>query len=58
LEGSNLTIVDGAHISSRGGNAETVNGGTIKLFYNLLTGSVPDNSRAGRIYNAGEGSFE
>ena len=58
LEAANLHIDGAAHVSSRGGNGSTSNGGTIKLFYEALTGSLPPNSRAGRVYDAGEGSFE
>jgi hypothetical protein len=45
-------------VSSRGGGGSTSNGGTIKLFYDAFVGSLPPNNKAGRIYDAGAGSFE
>ena len=45
-------------ISARGGGGETINGGTIKLFYGNLTGTPPDIAAAGRVFDAGNGSFE
>ena len=45
-------------ISARGGDGSTVVGGTIKLFYDAFVGVKPTNTNAGRIYDAGPGSFE
>ena len=45
----------GTAVSARGGGGSTTNGGTIKLFYTTLSGSAP--AAAGRVYNAGPGSF-
>jgi hypothetical protein len=58
LEAAQLTIHADAHISCRGGNGTTANGGTIKFFYNALTGNLPGAEQAGRVFDAGEGSFD
>ena len=58
LEAAALHIDAAAHVSSRGGAGSTSNGGTIKLFYETLTGTLPPANKAGRVYDAGEGSFE
>ncbi len=44
-------------VSARGGNGATTNGGTIKLFYGTWTGERPAAGVAGRVYDAGAGSF-
>jgi len=46
------------YISARGGDARVDNGGTIKLFYGDLVGAPPVTDMAGRIYDAGPGSFD
>ncbi len=45
-------------VSARGGNGKTDIGGTIKLFYNKYLGPKPGAANAGRVYDAGEGSFK
>ena len=45
-------------ISARGGDGATSNGGTIKVFYDTFGGTVPDTAAAGRLYDAGAGSYE
>ena len=45
-------------VSARGGGGSTGNGGTIKLFYGTWTGAKPTTSNAGRVYDAGAGSFQ
>ncbi len=44
-------------VSARGGNGATSNGGTIKLFYGMWTGERPATGSAGRVFDAGAGSF-
>ena len=39
------------------GDAQAVNGGTIKLFYGTFSGVKPTTAVAGRVYDAGNGSF-
>jgi hypothetical protein len=59
LEAQDLTIdTDHPYISATGGDGQTGNGGTIKLFYDSLTGSAPSSSAAGRVYDAGSGSWQ
>ena len=53
-----IEVADINRISARGGNGKTANGGTIKLFYDTITGAKPGNANAGRVYDAGEGSFQ
>ena len=43
-------------IRTRGGNAATLNGGTVKLFYGTYTGEKP--AAAGRGFDAGNNSFQ
>ncbi|GDX82429.1 hypothetical protein LBMAG42_42400 [Deltaproteobacteria bacterium] len=58
LEGRDVTIdATCPAVSARGGAADTSNGGTIKLFYDSFTGTTPAASCAGRVYDAGAGSF-
>ena len=45
-------------VSARGGGGSTGNGGTIKLFYGTLVGAKPTTANAGRVYDAGAGSFQ
>ena len=45
----------GTSFSARGGTGDLTIGGTIKLFYTTLVGTKP--AQAGRIYDAGAGSF-
>ncbi len=57
LSADNLTILTGApYLSALGGNGQTANGGTIKLFYGALSGNAPSSGAAGRVYDAGSGS--
>ncbi|MFT5679243.1 MAG: hypothetical protein ACI8RZ_000147 [Myxococcota bacterium] len=59
LEARDLTIdTDHPYISATGGDGQTSNGGTIKLFYDSLSGAAPSSSAAGRIYDAGSGSWQ
>ncbi len=58
LEAPELLLNSGfPNVSVRGGNASITNGGTIKLFYNSFEGTLPDSAQAGRIYDAGAGSY-
>jgi hypothetical protein len=58
LEGRSLTLeAVGASLSARGGNARLTNGGTIKLFYETFAGTRPAATAAGRVFDAGAGSF-
>jgi hypothetical protein len=58
LEGRALTVdATGANVSARGGDGVLANGGTIKLFYGTFTGAMPAAANAGRVYDAGPGSF-
>jgi hypothetical protein len=59
LEGNTL-IVDAVneYVSVRGGDGQTSNGGTIKLFYGTFSGTLPSNTYAGRVYDAGNGSYQ
>jgi hypothetical protein len=58
LEATELSLNSGfPYISARGGNDSTTNGGTIKLFYNSFSGLLPDAAQAGRVYDAGPGSY-
>ncbi|MBM4355756.1 MAG: hypothetical protein FJ109_18525 [Deltaproteobacteria bacterium] len=45
-------------ISARGAAGKTSIGGTIKLFYGKYLGPKPGAANAGRVYDAGEGSFQ
>ena len=54
----NITAAGVDRISARGGDGSTAVGGTIKLFYDAFVGVKPTNTNAGRIYDAGPGSFE
>ena len=58
LEARNLILqaLPATHLSARGANGSTTNGGTIKLFYETLSGDLP--TAAGRVYDAGPDSFE
>ena len=58
LEGRELTVdATCPAISVRGGNGDATAGGTIKLFYDTLLGTTPSASCAGRVYDAGSGSW-
>ena len=58
LEAQNLALnIDVPYISARGGDGNTTNGGTIKLFYDLFSGTVPDAAAAGRVFDAEAGSW-
>jgi hypothetical protein len=58
LEAPEVSLNSGVpNVSARGGNASTTNGGTIKLFYDTFSGTLPDAAQAGRIYDAGAGSY-
>jgi len=58
IEGGELTLSSTCPLlSARGGGGATSNGGSIKLFYTQLFGSAPDASCAGRVLDAGEGSW-
>ena len=59
LEAKDLTL-DALYptMSARGSGGSTSNGGTIKLFYDSFYGTVPSSSAAGRVYDAGGGSWE
>jgi hypothetical protein len=58
LEGRTLILeATGPNLSARGGSGLTTNGGTIKLFYDTFMGTRPSPMFAGRIYDAGAGSF-
>ena len=59
LEAQDLTIsVAHPYISATGGDGQTSNGGTIKLFYDSFSGTTPSSSAAGRVYDAGSGSWD
>jgi hypothetical protein len=51
-----LAAGDSDHVSARGGDGATGNGGTVKLFYGTYAGPKPSNGCAGRVYDAGPGS--
>ena len=58
LEAQELEInVAAPYISAVGGDGATSNGGTIKLFYDSLSGTTPGSGAAGRVYDAGAGSW-
>lgn len=58
LEATELILdVGGPNLSCRGGDDQTVNGGTLKAFYGSLAGALPDAAYCGRIYDAGAGSY-
>jgi hypothetical protein len=46
------------YLSARAGGGGTTAGGTIKLFYDSFSGTLPDASAAGRVYDAGAGSWQ
>ena len=58
VEGRDVTI-DAAcpALSVRAGNGDTSAGGTIKVFYDTLTGTAPSASCAGRVLDGGPGSY-
>lgn len=57
LEAGQLALnAAGTSVSARGGGGAT-NGGTIKLFYGTFAGTKPAATSAGRVYDAGAGSF-
>ena len=56
LEGYSLTI-DNATLSALGGSGRTVNGGSIKYFYDVFSGTSVSPSAAGYIYDAGSYSW-
>jgi hypothetical protein len=58
LEGAAVQLAagDSDHVSARGGDGATGNGGTVKLFYGTYAGPKPSNGCAGRVYDAGPGS--
>jgi hypothetical protein len=59
LEAQTLTLnATTPAVSARGAGGSTTNGGTIKLFYDTFSGTVPSSSSAGRVYNAGTGSWD
>ena len=58
LEAQSLTVsATFPYISALGGDGQTSNGGTIKLFYDTFSGTRPSSSAAGRVYDAGSGSW-
>jgi len=59
LEAPSVTL-DAAcpDLSVRGGTGLTSNGGTIKLFYDTLSGTTPNTTCAGRVHDGGSGSYE
>ncbi len=58
LEAQSLVIdADLPYLSARSGDGGTTAGGSIKLFYDSLSGAAPDPSAAGRVYDAGPGSW-
>ena len=58
LEAFDLVLDAGLpDLSARGGHGQTSNGGTIKLFYWTFSGTLPDGSQAGRVFDAGPESF-
>ncbi len=60
LQARNLSIASASteHLSARGADGATSNGGTIKLFYDSLSGETPGSGNAGRVYDAGPGTYE
>ena len=57
LEAQTLTInASCPNLSVTGGDGQTSNGGTIKLFYDSLSGTAPTTC-AGRVYDAGTSSW-
>ncbi|MFH1468607.1 MAG: hypothetical protein ABIO70_29725, partial [Pseudomonadota bacterium] len=58
LEAQSL-VIDAVvpYLSARAGGGGTTAGGTIKLFYDSLSGTLPDTTAAGRVYDAGAGSW-
>jgi hypothetical protein len=44
-------------ISARGGDGNISNGGTVKLFYDTFQGAMVTDDYAGRVFDAGAGSF-
>jgi len=58
LEAQDLAIdTDTPYLSARAGDGGTTAGGSIKLFYDTLSGSVPSTTAAGRVYDAGTGTW-
>ena len=58
FEATELIIdASGPAISCRGGNDQTDNGGTLKLFYGTLSGAAPTSDYYGRLHDAGPGSY-
>lgn len=60
LEGRTVVMAGSVaqRLSARGGAGSTGNGGTIKLFYETWSGAKPAGANAGRVYDAGAGSFQ
>ena len=57
LEGGAL-IIDNSTISALGGSGRASNGGSIKYFYDVFSGTAVPSSAAGYIYDAGVASWE
>ncbi len=54
----NIATASPEHISARGADGATTNGGTIKLFYDTFSGEKPGPENAGRVHDAGPMSYD